>query len=163
MELIDIINENDEVVWCASRKEIYDLKYPHRIVHVLLFDWAWNLILQKRSRSVSFFPQAWSTSVWGHVLSWENYEEAALREFEEELWVKDVPIDFLWNFDFLTDTWILKKITVFKSNYSGDFDVNPFEVEKVESFSLSEIQKMVDVWEKFHPELLFLIKKLLQW
>ncbi len=53
----------------------------------------------------------------------------------------------------------LKFLGSFTSIYNGEFKVNLKEVEKMQFFSLKEIQEMINQKEKFHPELLFLLEK----
>lgn len=158
MEFLDVVNDNDEVVGKASYKEIYENKLQHRIVHVLIFNDKGEMLLQLRSKHKSFCSHHWSTPVGGHVQSGERYREAALREFQEELGTV-TKIIFVYK-DLYDDGKALKKILVtFKATSNGPFNVNPKEVEKVEFFSLSKIQEMINGGEKFHPELLFLLKK----
>ena len=158
MEFLDVVNDNDEVVGRASKKEIYEKKLQHRIVHILIFNDKGEMALQLRSKHKSFCPHHWSTPVGGHVQSGETYEEAALREFQEELGTT-TGITFAYK-DLYDDGRGLKKILVtFKTNFNGPFNINPKEVERVEFFSLDEIQEMIDSGENFHPELLFLLKR----
>ena len=157
MEFLDIVNEQNEVVGKASHDEIYEKKLPHRIVHVLIFDKDGKLALQLRSKQKSFCPQHWSTPVGGHVQSGETYEEAAKRESIEELGIKP-DVAFLYS-DLYEDEGLKKFLSTFELVYDGPFNINPAEVEKVEFFTLEEIQIMIKNGEKFHPELLFLLKK----
>lgn len=163
METIDVVNKNDEVVGQASYKEIYDKALRHRIVHVLVFNNKGEMALQLSSKEKSFCPNHWGTPAGGHVQSGETYEQAILREMEEEIGIK-ADVSFLRKDPFVyanyKDKGGLEKIlTTFRATHNGPFNVNPKEVEKVEFFSLEQIQQMVDKGEKFHPELLFLLKK----
>lgn len=158
MEYLDIVNEKDEVISRATMEEIYAKKLMHRIVHILIFNSQGEMALQLRSKYKSFCPIHWSTTVGGHVFSGESYEEAALREFQEELGIQQ-PIISKYK-DFYNDGKNLKKILVtFEIKYDCPFNINPAEVQKVEFFTLEQIQKMINQGEKFHPELLFLLKK----
>ncbi len=160
METLDIVNENDEVVGQASYREIYEKLHAHRIVHILIFNNEGKMALQLRSKTKSFCPQHWSTSVGGHVQAGESYEQAALREMREEIGVETT-------FDLIAkDSYIdisrnnfQKFLATFRTIYEGSLNLNPEEVEKFEFFSLKEIQEMIDQGEKFNPELLFLLKK----
>ena len=158
MELLDIVDEKDEVIGNAPKREVWKKCLPHRIVHILIFDKRDRMALQFRSKDVVYRPHHWSTPVGGHVLSGETYEEAALREFEEELGTK-TKIDFAYK-DFFTDSRGFKIFMVtFKAVFEGPFKLNPKEVEKIEFFSLDEIKEMIARGEKFHPQLLFLLRK----
>jgi len=158
MELLDIVNDKNEVIGHAEREEIYRKKLPHRIVHVLIFDDQGKMALHKRSNSVSFCPNHWSTPVGGHVLSGETYKQAALREYKEELGINS-PVEFA--FEDVYDDGIRPKkfLQTFKTLYNGPFNINPKAVQEIRFFTLDEIKEMIKNKELFHPELLFLLKK----
>jgi isopentenyldiphosphate isomerase len=158
MEFNDVVDENDCVVGKISHDELYVELLPHRIVHILIFDDEGKMVLQKRSAKKSFCPLHWSTAVGGHVQSGESYEEAAVREFQEELGV-NVPISFMFNTRYDDPRGFFKFLGVFKVKFNGSFDLNPEEVESVEAFSMDEIKSMIEKGGSFHPELKFLIER----
>lgn len=157
MEYLDIVNLKDEVVSQATREEIYQQKLAHRIVHLFIFDEDDRLALQLRSAKVKFCPNCWSTIVGGHVQSGETYEEAILRESEEEIGIKP-EIEF-FSYDSYSKDGLNKFLKVYKTNFKGELKPNPEDIQKVSYFSLKELQEMVKKGEKFHPELLFLLEK----
>jgi len=158
MEMLDIVDENDNVVGSASQKEIYEKLLPHRIAHVLVFNERGEMALQMRSATKGFCPLHWSTTAGGHVQSGETYEQAALREMQEELGVtatleelgKDLYVD--------KNRGLRKFLATFKAIHPGPFNFN-HEVERVEFFGMEKIRDMVVAGEKFHPELMFLLEK----
>ena len=161
MEFQDIVNDKDEVIGKATRSDIYKNLLTHRIVHVLVFNSKEKMALQLRSAKASFCPLHWCTTAGGHVRSGETYEEAALREFEEEVGRK-IEIKLAHKDLYINSRSgdILKKFLVtFVADFDGTFEVDREEVEKVEFFTLQEIQNMIERGEKFHPELLFLLRK----
>lgn len=153
--MLDVVNEDDVVIGNAPFSQVYKEQLPHRIVHVLIFNDQGDMALQKRSVLKSFCPGHWSTAVGGHVQSGESYEEAALREFQEELGTT-AKLEVLRK-DFYTER--KKFLVTFKAIYNGPFTINPEEVEDVRFFSLEDIKNMIVHGEKFHPELLFLLKQ----
>ncbi len=157
-EILDIVDENDNIVNQASKEEVYEKKYPHRIVHIFIFNDNGEMALQLRSKDKSYLPHHWSTAVGGHVQSGESYEDAALREFEEELGVK-TPITLMFCDIYKDNRGYTKFLSTFRANYNGPFKVEPKEVEKVQFFKVNEIREMIKNNERFHPELLFLLKK----
>lgn len=160
-EYLDIVNQDDTVIGRASRKEIYEKLLLHRIAHVLVFNDKNELALQLRSKNVIFAPLTWTTSAGGHVKSGESYEEAAKREYKEELGVES-EIEFMakefYNFVGQPPS---KFFTIFKTKYNGEFNINKLVVNKVEFFTIEQIKKMVENGEKFHHELLFILEKYL--
>lgn len=161
MEIIDVVNDNDEVIGKATYDEIYEKLLTHRIVHVLIFNDKGEMALHLRSKYRSFCSNHWSTSVGGHVQSGESYEKAALRELKEELGIKS-KINFAYKdiyVDQKFETGLKKFLVTFRADYNGPFKINPTEVKKIEFFSLDKIKEMINKGEKFHPELLFLLKK----
>ena len=157
-EFLDIVDTNDQVIGKASREDIYANRHTHRIVHAFIFNSAGRMALQLRSRNSPFCPLHWSTTVGGHVQSSETYEEAALRECEEEIGAV-IPLTFLAKDFYTAPNRPDKFLTTFKAVYDGPLEPNPEEVEEIRYFEMGTIRDMVKNGEKFHPELLFLLKK----
>ncbi|MFH1173335.1 MAG: NUDIX domain-containing protein [bacterium] len=160
MEIIDIVNGQDEVIGQATQDEIYSQAHPHRIVHILIFNSQGEMALQLRSQAKSFCPHHWSTAVGGHVQAGESYEQAALREMAEEANLQ-LPMQFLYKdiYDDVFQRGLRKFLGVFQACHDGGFSLDSDEVDEFGFFSLAQIQEMVDQGEKFHPELLFLLRK----
>lgn len=158
MEYLDVVDDDDRVIGRASEKDIYEKRLMHRIVHIFIFNGKGELALQFRSRHKPFCPHHWSTSVGGRVQSGEDYEAAAMREYEEELGRKG-ELRFAFKDLYAAPDGLRKFLVTFTTVFDGPFRINPDEVERVEFFSLRKIQEMVKHGEKFHPELLFLLEK----
>lgn len=93
-EIFDIVNDNDEVIGSAERRDVHAKKLTHRSVHAIFFNWSRNILLQKRALGKDTYPGIWTTSCSGHVDSGESYEDALLRECREELGVSLKISDF---------------------------------------------------------------------
>src|SRR5436190_10290934 len=87
-EIFDVVNEHDQVIGRRSRSEVHQLGLMHRAVHVLVFNFAGQLFLQKRSLSKDRQPGLWDSSSSGHVDSGEDYDACAIRELREEIGLK---------------------------------------------------------------------------
>jgi len=85
MELLDIVNTEDQVIGQAARSDIHAQGLLHRACHMLLFNTAGQVFLQKRSKLKDESPGLWDSSAAGHVDSGEQYLSCAVRELEEEL------------------------------------------------------------------------------
>lgn len=158
MEYIDIVDDNDRMIGSASKEEIYEKMYIHRIVHVLISNDHNELALQLRSHNSAFCPGHWSTSVGGHVRAGETYDDAARREYREELG-SEGSLQFFAKELYVAPHVPRKFLAIFKSKNNGPFKVKRNEVDQVEFFSMSEIRRMIKDGEKFHPELLFILNR----
>lgn len=98
MEKLDIVDSRDQVVGQALRAEIHDQGLMHRACHMLLFNSAGQLFLQKRSMAKDNDPGLWDSSAAGHVDAGESYIGCAVRELEEELGLVVTPDDLSQQF-----------------------------------------------------------------
>lgn len=84
-ELFDVVDEADQVIGQKTRSEVHAEGLIHRAVHVFVIGKKGQLLLQKRSVLKDVHPGAWDSSVAGHVDAGESYEQACIRELEEEM------------------------------------------------------------------------------
>jgi len=87
-ELFDVVDESDRVMRQAPRRVVHAEGWLHRAVHVLVFNQAGQLFLQKRSMSKDMSPGLWDSSCSGHLDAGEGYDHAAVRELQEEIGLK---------------------------------------------------------------------------
>lgn len=90
-EIIDIVDENDRVVGRSPRGEAYARGLRHRCVFVLARDARGRVFVHRRTATKLVFPSLYDMFVGGVVGAGEGYDEAALREAEEELGVSGLP------------------------------------------------------------------------
>jgi len=90
-EIFDIVDEEDNVIGQASRREVHAGKLRHRAIHLLITNKHGDLFLQKRSRWKDANPGRWDSSTAGHVDAGESYEATAIRELKEELDIEVAP------------------------------------------------------------------------
>ncbi|GHA82133.1 NUDIX domain-containing protein [Streptomyces thermoviolaceus] len=90
-EIIDIVDEQDRVVGQAPRGEAYAKGLRHRCVFVQARDAAGRVFVHRRTATKLVFPSLYDMFVGGVVGAGESYDEAALREAEEELGVTGLP------------------------------------------------------------------------
>ncbi|MFD7879936.1 NUDIX hydrolase [Streptomyces sp. NPDC059766] len=86
-EILDIVDENDRVVGQSPRGEAYAQGLRHRCVFVQARDAAGRLFVHRRTPTKLVFPSFYDMFVGGVVGAGEAYDDAALREAEEELGV----------------------------------------------------------------------------
>lgn len=85
-EFLDIVNENDEVIRSEPRSKVYKERNAYfRVVNAFIRNDQGQLWIPTRSATKELFPNALDFSMGGHVQSGESYDDAFMRETEEEL------------------------------------------------------------------------------
>ena len=84
-EIFDVVNERDEVIGQAPRREVHARGLRHRAVHVLVFNDRGEVFLQKRSQLKDTAKGKWDSSSSGHLETGEAYDACAVRELREEI------------------------------------------------------------------------------
>ncbi len=87
-ELADVVDEHDQVVRQATRREVRQHNLRHRSVYVLVFNSAGQLFVHQRTQTKDIFPGYWDVAVGGVVSAGESYDRGAQRELREELGVE---------------------------------------------------------------------------
>ncbi|PCG84812.1 NUDIX hydrolase [Streptomyces sp. WZ.A104] len=90
-EILDIVDENDEVIGQAPRGEATARGLRHRCVFIEARDAGGRVFVHRRTPTKLVFPSRYDMFVGGVVGAGESYDEAALREAEEELGVSGLP------------------------------------------------------------------------
>ncbi|MFG3283555.1 NUDIX hydrolase [Streptomyces sp. NPDC048111] len=90
-EILDIVDEHDTVIGQARRADAYAHNLRHRCVFVLARDAADRIFVHRRTPDKLVFPSLYDMFVGGVVGAGESYDDAALREAEEELGVRGLP------------------------------------------------------------------------
>ncbi|MGW1748654.1 NUDIX hydrolase [Streptomyces sp. NPDC002092] len=98
-EILDIVDENDQVIGQSPRGEAYAKGLRHRCVFIQARDAEGRLFVHRRTPTKLVFPSLYDMWVGGVVGAGESYDDAALREAEEELGVSGLPSPrFLFKF-----------------------------------------------------------------
>ena len=155
-EIVDIVDENNQVVGMASRREAHTKGHIHRALSVLVINSKGQILLQKRSANKSVHPLSWDLSTSEHVLTGESYEDAAIRSVKEELGVEIVVgnpsqtslqiREYQVNGETVHEKEIVLMLT---GSHNGPFKVDPSEVDSVEFFTVEEIERMILKRESF--------------
>ena len=143
MELFEIVDENDRVIGTAPRRECHgNPALVHRAAHVLVFNRAGELLLQKRSPHKDIQPGKWDTSVGGHLDPGENYLEAAVREMHEELGLSGLPLTFLYHSKIRNEIES-ENIATYLTCCDGPFTISRREIDEIRFWSPAEIDSGV--------------------
>lgn len=129
-EWLEEVDESDHVIGQHPRSEIHRRGLRHRSVHILVFDDAGRLFLQKRSLSKDVHPGAWDTSAAGHVDPGESYIQSAERELTEELGIDPTPaLERLFKLPASAATgW--EFIEVYRAVHTGPLRLNRDEIDE---------------------------------
>lgn len=87
-EILDVVNDQDEIIGQAERDEVHRIGLVCRLAYVCFYTANREIILQKRSTTKKNDPGKLTTTVSGHVVSGQDYLEAAVRETLEETGVE---------------------------------------------------------------------------
>jgi isopentenyl-diphosphate delta-isomerase type 1 len=89
MEVIDVVNERDEVIGVKDKDAVHRDGDFHRAARIYVVNSNGEILVHKRAATKKLNPDLWDVTVGGHVHSGETYEDAAKRELEEELGIRD--------------------------------------------------------------------------
>lgn len=121
-------------------------------VYILVYNDKGKLLLQIRSKNDESYPLHYDFSAAGGIEENETKEDAVKRELMEELGIES-ELTYLGE-----DEHNEEKMYIYKSHYSGDFNIGP-EVESIKFHSIDEIQNMMKNSEDFHPEFQYFFQK----
>jgi isopentenyldiphosphate isomerase len=147
-EMFDVVNERDEVIGRAPRREVHACGLLHRAVHVLVFNARGELFLQKRSMTKDREPGRWGASASGHVDSGEEYDATVMRELGEELgWRPEKQPERILRIEACRET-DQEFVWVYRCEGEGPFTLNAEEVADGGWFS----REQIDRWLAERPE-----------
>lgn len=141
MEYFDVVDENDEVIGRASRKEVHDNHLIHRAVTVWIFNSKGELYMAQRSRHKDKNPLKWQAPASGHVDSGETYKEAAIRELKEECEI-ECDIHFEFKIKVFSDDQ-KEFFELYTCQFKGDTIEPTEEFERSEFMSIDKINAMI--------------------
>lgn len=153
-EMVPIVNMQDEVQGIALKKAAHKYDLKDRIAAVMLRTPDLNgFFFQQRALHKDPFPGAYTLAATGHVnfnnSRIESYEEAAQREFREEMGLECPPLKHMTTFPINAGHNGI--YAVFNALHTGDvtdFAPNPEEVKGVILLSRRQLPGMSD---KFTP------------
>jgi len=156
-ELIDIIDENGNVIGKKLKSEAHRTGEWHKSSHVWIVVGR-KILLQKRSYSKEIFPGKFDVACAGHVKSGESYEDAAVRELEEELGIKVKKEELLFLCTRPQVTVIkekniisreIMKVFLLKIDDIDRLSVNRDEISELRLFDIDELRTLL----KNRPEM----------
>jgi isopentenyldiphosphate isomerase len=156
-ELVTIVDERNRVVGAAPRREMRAGNLPHRATYILVFNSRGELYVQKRTEHKDVFPGYYDVAAGGVILAEESYEEGAVRELEEELGIRDVPLTRLFDFSYKDES---VKIwgAAFSCLYDGEVVLQQEEVESGAFLVVDEVFRLA-ASQPFTPDGLYVLHR----
>ncbi len=162
-ELFEIVDENDNVVGLAKRRECHgNPKLVHRTAHVVVLRPDGAMLLQRRSMAKDVQPGKWDTAVGGHLAPGEDYESGARREMREELGIPgDAKLEFLFKSQ-IRNAIESENVGVYSTVSEGPFKFNPAEIDQIRFWTKEElIAEIAAGAPSFTPNLVKELQRLL--
>jgi isopentenyldiphosphate isomerase len=142
-EILEIVDRQGNTVGTAPRSEIHgNPSMLHKVVHVLVFNEAGELLLQKRSMNKDVAPGKWDTSVGGHVPSGEDLITAAKREMEEELGIAPINLKPLYSY-IHSNHYESELVFTHSCIHNGPFSFNKEEIDMVKFWNIEDIKNAI--------------------
>jgi isopentenyldiphosphate isomerase len=148
-ELFDVVDDEDNIVGKATRSECHENGLIHRSVMFFVFDPKKRVLVTKRTLNKDFFPGFYSIVLGGHVQSGESYEEAVVREIEEEIGISAKP--YLISFFKKRIPEEKENVKVFGVVVKEKLKLNEDELESGEFLEFEELDDRMEK-EEFLPE-----------
>lgn len=160
-EIFDVVNERDEVIGRELRGEVHRRGLRHRAVHILIFNKAGSVFLQKRSMKKDLHPGVWDSSASGHLDCGEDYDACAARELREEIGLDVTPCpQRLFKIDACDETG-QEFVWIYRGEAEGPFTLHPDEIERGDWFTVEHVNRWVEERpEDFAPAFVLIWKQL---
>jgi len=147
-EVLEIIDDNNNVVGSALRRECYEKGLLHRAVNIFIFNSEGQVFLHKRSDKKFKFPSFWDLSCSEHVKPGESFEETAKRGLKEELNIEVdleeiIPIHHIDSADERGEYHDNELVVTYKGTYDRDMRFDPNEVAEGKFFNIEELDKLI--------------------
>lgn len=129
-ERVLVVDEHNHIVDVVGRSVMRNQKLCHRATYTFVFDSLGRIAVQERTMTKDYYPGFYDPATGGVVAEGEEYDASALRELEEELGVRDVPLQSHCHFYFHNeDCKVWGKI--FSCQYDGEMTLQKDEVASV--------------------------------
>ena len=156
-EIIAIVDEDNRVVGSAPRREMRARRLPHRSTYILVFNSRGEVYVQKRTRTKDVFPGYYDPAAGGVVLAGESYLDGATRELEEEMGIRGVPLESLFEFYHADDrsrVWG----AAYRCVYDGPVTL---QEEEVESGAFMPVDSVFEAaaTQSFTPDGLYVLRR----
>ena len=149
-ELVDIVDEADRVVGRTTRAQMRRDNLLHRVVAILCRNRDGKIYVHRRTATKDLFPNLYDMFTAGMVGAGESYDDAALRELEEELGIRGVTLHPLFRHRYEGDR-TRSHTAVYSVEWNGPIAHQPSEIAWGAFRSHSELVANLEQFE-FVPD-----------
>ena len=154
----EVIDREGNTIAIVSRKEIKEKKLRHKAAFIILKNSKNQYFVAQRSRTKKTYPLKWAFGAGGAVMANESFDDAARRELEEELGIKE-KVEYLFDFPFDSEE-IHYLAKVYETNFDKEVIIDNREYEQGRWARVEEIFNMEKKGE-FCPDSILYFKKYL--
>ncbi|MBI2761549.1 MAG: NUDIX domain-containing protein [Chloroflexi bacterium] len=158
-ELYDVVDEDDRVLFRASRERVHREYQIHRTVVFFVFDAEGNVFVNQRSDRKEIYPGYWSIAFGGHVLAGESYDNAVVREIREETGLRAKP-SLIGSYK-KRNADERENVKVYAVTADAELTLFADEIEQGRFMTLAEINQMLGRFD-FLPETDQLLRMLVE-
>ena len=157
-ELLDVVDEDNNVIGTATKKEVLDKNLIHRGVVIFVFNSKGELFVHKRTADKIIYPSMFDMTCGGAVKSGEEFDDAAARETTEEAGIENPELQFLFDDRYKSeyDNVIAK---VYKVVYDAEIKIQKDEIVEGYFLPIPKLKELMEK-EKFCPDALQYFKKM---
>ena len=148
-EILDVVDDDDRVLFRAPKDQVYREYRIHRSVMFFIFDAEGNVFVNQRSDSKELYPSYWSIALGGHVRSGETYDAAVRRELLEETGLATPP-EFIRTFKKRTAD-SRENVNVYAVVADREPNLDPRELQEGYWVSIADIGRYLNRYD-FLPE-----------
>ena len=87
-ELFEAFDDDGASLGLVPRETVHQLGLWHRSVHIILHNYAGEMLLQRRSLDKDLYGGLWDYAVGEHLKPGESFDAGAARGLQEELGVE---------------------------------------------------------------------------
>ncbi|MBS3101983.1 NUDIX domain-containing protein [Candidatus Woesearchaeota archaeon] len=164
-EILDVVDEKDQFVRKATRKEVREKVLLHRVARVIIIGKNSELLIQKRSIMKDMFPGYYDIGLAETVKSGEGYESAAMRGLMEEFGIygaSNIRLTLSFLFRIKYESSQTREICkVYELFYDGKITAQKEEIDDFKFLGIQDIRKLAKD-KPFHPAGLIAFNKYLE-
>jgi isopentenyl-diphosphate delta-isomerase len=134
---VDVVNELDETIGEAPRRQVLARALNFHTAHLFLFDDAGHLLLQQLGAKRERNPLAWGASVAAYPFAGETYEDAIRRRTYQELGVAIEP-ELVVKTE-MQDENSTKFVSLFTAPLTGDITLDRQHIEAIQFLPLAQV------------------------